>query len=114
VHWEVCSKIKAEEAVRTVEQALQKAKIKVNAKSRLLSDNGLCYLSGELKSYLSKRGVEHTRGKHMHPQPQGKIERYRKTMKNRSYLNTSIHQKNEKGHWSSLLIFTTITAYMSL
>jgi len=51
-----------------------------------LSDNGSCYLSGELKSYLSKRGVEHTRGKPMHPQTQGKIERYHRTMKNRILL----------------------------
>ena len=78
--------MKAEDAVRTVDQALQKAKIKVNARPRLLSDNGSCYLSGELKSYLSKSGVEHTRGKPMHPQTQGKIERYHRTMKNRILL----------------------------
>ena len=75
-----------EDAVRTVDQALQKAKIKVNARPRLLSDNGSCYLSGELKSYLSKRGLEHTRGKPMHPQTQGKIKRYHRTMKNRILL----------------------------
>ena len=86
VHWELCSTMKAEDAVRTVDQALQKAKIKINARPRLLSDNGSCYLSGELKSYLSKRGVEHTRGKPMHPQTQGKIERYHRTMKNRILL----------------------------
>lgn len=86
MHWELCSTMKAEDAVRTVDQALQKAKIKVNAKPRLLSDNGSCYLSGELKSYLSKRGVEHTRGKPMHPQTQGEIESYHRTMKNRILL----------------------------
>ena len=86
VHWELCSTMKAEDAVRTVEQALGKARIKANAVPRLLSDNGSCYLSGELKSYLSKRGVEHTRGKPMHPQTQGKIERYHRTMKNRILL----------------------------
>jgi len=86
VHWELCSTMKATDAVRTVEQALGKARIKANAVPRLLSDNGSCYLSGELKSYLSKRGVEHTRGKPMHPQTQGKIERYHRTMKNRILL----------------------------
>ena len=67
VHWELCSTLKAEDAVRTVDQALQNAKIKVNERPRLQSDNGPYYLSGELKSYLSKRCVEHTRGKPMHP-----------------------------------------------
>lgn len=86
VHWELCSTMKASDAIRTVEQALSKAKIKSNNKPRLLSDNGSCYISGELKSFLSKRSIEHIRGKPMHPQTQGKIERYHRTMKNRILL----------------------------
>jgi putative transposase len=86
VHWELCSTMKAEDAARTVEQALEKAKIKNTAKPKLLSDNGSCYVSGKLKSYLSKRGVKHIHGKPMHPQTQGKIERYHRTMKNRILL----------------------------
>ena len=57
-----------------------------NPQPRLLSDNGSCYISGELKSYLVKKEVEHIRGKPMHPQTQGKIERYHRTMKNRILL----------------------------
>ena len=37
VHWELCSTMKAPDAVRTVEQALGKAGIKVNAVPRVLS-----------------------------------------------------------------------------
>jgi putative transposase len=59
--------------VLLVEQALGKSKIKVNAIPRLFSDKGSCYLSDELNSYLSKRGVEHINGKAMHPETQGKI-----------------------------------------
>ena len=69
-----------------MEQALSKAKIKSNNKPRLLSDNGSCYISSELKSFLYKRSKEHIRGKPMHPQTQGKIERYHRTMKNRILL----------------------------
>jgi transposase InsO family protein len=54
VHWELCLTMKATDAVRTVEQALGKARFKAHALPRLLSDIGSCYFSGELKSYLSK------------------------------------------------------------
>jgi len=40
------------------------------------------YLSGELSDYLGERGMAHTRGAPYHPQTQGKIERYHRTMKN--------------------------------
>jgi putative transposase len=40
------------------------------------------YLSGELRKYLGERKMAHTRGAPYHPQTQGKIERYHRTMKN--------------------------------
>jgi putative transposase len=48
----------------------------------LLSDNGPCYVSGELKAWLKNQNMEHTRGALYHPQTQGKIERYHRSMKN--------------------------------
>ena len=51
-------------------------------KPRLLSDNGPCYISDDLKQYLKKQNIEHTRGAPYHPQTQGKIERYHRSMKN--------------------------------
>ena len=50
--------------------------IRVRHRPRLLSDNGPCYLSGKLKSYLEKQGMAHTRGAPYQPMTQGKIERY--------------------------------------
>ena len=35
--------------------------IQVKRRPRLLSDNGPCYISGELKNYLEKQGMTHTR-----------------------------------------------------
>lgn len=49
---------------------------------RLLSDNGSCYVSGELRSFLQHRHIEHTRSAPYHPMTQGKIERYHRSMKN--------------------------------
>ena len=54
----------------------------VKHKPRLLSDNGPCYISRELKNYLAKQGMVHTRGATYHPMTQGKIERYHRSMKN--------------------------------
>lgn len=55
---------------------------KVIHKPRLLSDNGPSYVSAELAEYLDDRGMKHTRGAPYHPQTQGKIERYHRSMKN--------------------------------
>lgn len=49
---------------------------------RLLSDNGPCYIAAELKEYLGKHGIRHTRGAPYHPMTQGKIERFHRSMKN--------------------------------
>ena len=51
-------------------------RIQVKHRPRLLSDNSPCYLSGELKIYLEKQGITHTRGAPYHPMTQGKIEHY--------------------------------------
>ena len=56
--------------------------VKVRHKPRLLSDNGPCYISGDLKQYLEEQDIKHTRGRPYHPMTQGKIERYHRTMKN--------------------------------
>jgi len=56
--------------------------VQVRHRPRLLSDNGSCYVSGELKDYLSERGIRHTRGAPYHPMTQGKIERYHRSLKN--------------------------------
>jgi transposase InsO family protein len=42
--------------------------VKVQHRPRLLSDNGPCYISGELADYLEEKGMNHTRGRPYHPQ----------------------------------------------
>lgn len=83
VHWELCSNMKAEDVKRTVTTALKKAKLITKQKPKLLSDNGSCYIAAELKSYLKDHyHMEQVHGRPNHPQTQGKIERYHRTMKN--------------------------------
>jgi transposase InsO family protein len=54
----------------------------VEHRPRLLSDNGSCYVSESLRSFLERRHIEHTRSAPYHPMTQGKIERYQRSMKN--------------------------------
>src|SRR6185312_560061 len=48
----------------------------------LLSDIGSCYIASDLKDYLDKCGIRPIHGRICHPQTQGKIERYHRSMKN--------------------------------
>jgi putative transposase len=54
----------------------------VEHRPRLLSDNGACYVSGELRAFLEQKHMQHTRSAPYHPMTQGKIERYHRSMKN--------------------------------
>jgi transposase InsO family protein/transposase-like protein len=83
VHWELCEGMKVEDVKRTVDRAIIKAKIVTKQRPTLLSDNGSCYIASELKSYLKDHyNMDQVHGRPFHPQTQGKIERYHRTMKN--------------------------------
>jgi len=83
--WRLCSGMSAEDVKATVDDAIAVSGVKhvyLRHRPRLLSDNGPCYISGELKQYLADQGFLHIRGKPYHPMTQGKIERYHRSMKN--------------------------------
>jgi transposase InsO family protein len=83
IHWEVCSGMKVQDVKRTVDRAIVKAKIVTKQRPKLLSDNGSCYIASELKTYLNDfHNMAQIHGRPFHPQTQGKIERYHRTMKN--------------------------------
>ena len=82
VHWELCSNMKTEDVTRTLDSALEKAGLDKSNSPKLLSDNGSCYISSELAEYIEDNGMSHVRGRPMHPQTQGKIERWHRSMKN--------------------------------
>lgn len=81
VAWELCSTMKTEDAESVVEKALRKARLPKYAHPKLLSDNGSCYISGRFADFLDAKGIVHTRGRPNHPQTQGKIERYHRSLK---------------------------------
>ena len=82
IHWELCSTMKTVDVQRSVDAAIKKTGVHPHRMPKLLSDNGSCYISGELSSYLEDVSIKHVRGRPNHPQTQGKIERYHRSMKN--------------------------------
>ena len=82
IAWELCPTMKALDVTQTIDKALHEASITSGTMPRLLSDNGPCYIGNELAEYLDEKEMHHVRGKPLHPQTQGKIERYHRTMKN--------------------------------
>ena len=89
IAWKLCTTMKAEDVTATLEMALKASgcdQAMVVHKPRLLSDNGSSYIAGDLAEWLDDRDMEHVRGAPYHPQTQGKIERWRQTLKNRILL----------------------------
>jgi len=82
IYWELCKSMKDVDVERCVEQALNRANLVPDQRPKLLSDNGPCYKSTELKDFLDAKGIQHINGSPYHPQTQGKIERYHRSMKN--------------------------------
>ena len=85
ITWLLTDTMAADDVKNTLELAVTKtgmSGVKVMHKPRLLSDNGPCYIAGDLKQYLEDKDIKHIRGRPYHPMTQGKIERYHRTLKN--------------------------------
>lgn len=89
IGWKLCGTMRAEDVTDTLDIAMAASgcdSATVLHKPRLLSDNGSSYIAGDLAEYLKGKGMKHVRGAPMHPQTQGKIERWHQTLKNRILL----------------------------
>ena len=82
IAWDLCKNMGQEDARITIDRALTITGLDKNNRPALLSDNGPSYIANDLKEYLIKIGVKHIHSSPMHPQTQGKIERYHRSMKN--------------------------------
>ena len=83
--WKLGTTMKALDVTETLDLARTQTgvdQVRVAHQPRLLSDNGPCYVSQALGTYLTQHGLTHTRGAPYHPMTQGKIERYHRSMKN--------------------------------
>jgi putative transposase len=89
IAWKLCTTMRAEDVTDTLELALKASgcdHATVLHKPKLLSDNGPSYIAGELAEWIEAHDMSHVRGAPLHPQTQGKIERWHQTLKNRVLL----------------------------
>lgn len=96
VHWDLCTTMRAEDVQLSVSEAIKKAGLGKHQRPVLLSDNGSCYVSTELKDYLARVRIKPIHGRKGHPQTQGKIERYHRSMKNVVKLDNYYHPEQLK------------------
>ncbi len=129
ISWKLCTTMRANDVTDTLAMALQSSgcnRAVVRHKPRLLSDNGSCYISGELADWLKDQRMDHVRGAPFHPQTQGKIERWHQTMKNRVLLenyylpgdleqqiNAFVEYYNNQRYHESLNNVTPADVYLS-
>lgn len=89
IAWRLCTTMSTHDVADTLDDALRFTgldQVKIKHKPRLLSDNGPSYISSELAHYLESQNMTHTRGKPYHPQTQGKIERWHRSLKKQILL----------------------------
>jgi transposase InsO family protein len=82
VAWELCRNMETDDAKRVVTKAIQVSGVGQDQRPRLLIDNGSCYISQEFKKFIEQEDLGHVQGAPYHPQSQGKIERYHRSIKN--------------------------------
>ena len=90
IAWDVKADETAFSISEVFEKALENAKdlghLKNGHKPMLLSDNGPGFTSKVLAKYLNAHGIKHIFGAPYHPQTQGKIERFHRSIKSRVCL----------------------------
>jgi len=82
ISWELCNTMETDDVKRSIDRSLEEAGLSEDEMPRLLTDNGPCYISKEFSNYLNEKNMGLVHGAPYHPQTQGKIERYHRTMKN--------------------------------
>jgi len=89
--WQLSSTMASADVQDTLDIALAETgvtHVKVKHRPRLLSDNGPAFISDALAAYLKPYQIHHIHSRPYHPQTQGKIERYHRSMKSIVKLDT--------------------------
>ena len=82
--WKLQKDISANSLIEVVQEAVDATgmtDVPVEDRSKLLSDNGSGYVSRTFRTYLRLVGIGHILAAPFHPQTNGKIERYHRSIK---------------------------------
>jgi putative transposase len=80
VHHEIRQDMSTLDVQVVIERALEKLP-EGSIRPRIITDNGGPYVALEFKRYLREKKISHTRTRARHPQSNGKIERFHKSLK---------------------------------
>ena len=72
ITWELCKNMRSDDVERIVSRALDITGLAIDERPRLLSDNGSCYVSGDLKEFLTEQSITHVRENHFILRPREK------------------------------------------
>jgi putative transposase len=90
IAWRLAPTMAATDVQETLQIALDLTgveQVQVNHRPRLLSDNGPASIADALKEFWRPYAIDQVHGRAHHPQTQGKIERYHRSMKSIVKLN---------------------------
>ncbi|MEE9601540.1 MAG: IS3 family transposase [Thermoplasmata archaeon] len=82
--WKVQRDMTADSLIEVVQEAVDTTvmdTVPVQDRTRLLSDNGSGYVSRAFREYVQVVGIRHILASPFHPQTNGKLERYHRTLK---------------------------------
>jgi len=88
--WEICSTNKGNDFARVIDLACKSAGVDTEDMPRLVSDRGPALVSEDFNDHLDKIGIYHIYASPYHPQTNGKIERWHKSLKTNVYVTTTI------------------------
>jgi putative transposase len=80
IHHEIRLKMETRDVQIVIQRALDTLP-KGTARPRLISDNGSQYVSAQFKGFIRDAGCAHSKARVRHPQSNGKIERWHKSIK---------------------------------
>jgi transposase InsO family protein len=87
ISWKIQNSMTAEDFIEVVDDACEKAGLDRNNMPNLVSDRGPALISGDLRDYLNEQDIHHILASPYHPQTNGKIERYHKSLKSKVKLH---------------------------